>query len=337
MATQDTTDSEAGYHRNDAGPADPVAVEALIQDDLAMQRQLLNEYRSTSLVLGLLLAILALVAAGCAGSTVGSGVGDRTLERPPYYAGTVPVTESPLFHLPIQYQRGATDAPMFDPAAGEGTPVASMLAAMNAFLDSLAVSRPLLLETPAPGSPPDVQFRCENSVGRECESGDPTEVPDRPAMHLSVTRGSAEWAGFVAHALTAAGNGRTLLITVELADYWPRQRGLLGNKEVELGTGYSASLPWLTATDAPVRVLQLTGALLDDNGKPVRIGAEGMLARRTNLLAGAVGARRLITDDDILAAMEARREDLTGQPLVWKVALQNLVAGLIGQPQLAVR
>jgi hypothetical protein len=69
----------------------------------------------------------------------------------------------------------------------------------------------------------------------------------------------------------------------------------------------------------------------------VRIGAEGLLARRTNLLAGAVGARRLVTDEDIEALLTSRREDLNGQPLVWKVAMRNLVAGLIGQPRLALR
>jgi hypothetical protein len=302
-----------------------------------MQRWLLNEYRSTSLVLGLLLAALALLAAGCAGSTVGSGVGDRMVERPPYYAGRVPADEAALYHLPIQYQRGATDAPIFDPSGGDGTPIGELLAAMNAFLDSLDISQPLLHPSAPSGAPPDVQFRCEASNGMECESGDLTEAPDRPTMHLSVTRGSPEWSAWLVEGQTAAGGGRTLMITIELADYWPRQRSLLGHKEVELGTGYSAQLPWLTATDAPVRVLQLTGALLDENGRAVRIGAEGMLARRTNLLAGALGARRLVTDEDIQELSRARREDLVNQPLVWQAALRNLVAGLIGQPQLVLR
>jgi hypothetical protein len=302
-----------------------------------MYRQGLNEYRSTSLVLGLLLAALAFIAAGCAGSTVGSGVGDRMLERPPYYAGNVPREEAPLFHLPVQYQRGATDAPAFDPSADPDAPVTRLLADMNAFLDSLDISRPLLNSGVPGGAGPDVQFRCEAVNGFECESGDPTQGPDRPSMRLSVTRGSPDWANWLVAGQAAAGGGRTLLITIETSDYWPRQRSLLGHKEVELGTGYVQPLPWLTATDAPVRVVQITGALLDQNGKAVRIGAEGLLARRTNLLAGAVGARRLVTDEDIEALLTSRREDLNGQPLVWKVAMRNLVAGLIGQPRLALR
>jgi hypothetical protein len=137
---------------------------------LDMYRQGLNEYRSTSLVLGLLLAALALIAAGCAGSTVGSGVGDRMLQRPPYYAGNVPREEAPLFHLPVQYQRGATDAPAFDPSADPDAPVTRLLADMNAFLDSLDISRPLLNSGVPGGAGPDVQFRCEAVNGFECES-----------------------------------------------------------------------------------------------------------------------------------------------------------------------
>lgn len=50
--------------------------------------------------------------AACAttGSTLGSGVGDRTIERRPFYAGRVPSTASPraLGFLPVTYQRGAS-------------------------------------------------------------------------------------------------------------------------------------------------------------------------------------------------------------------------------------
>lgn len=120
------------------------------------------------------------------------------------------------------------------------------------------------------------------------------------------------------------------MIILELADYWPRQRNLLGGREVELGTGHAVALPWLTALDAPVRVLQLTGAVIDENGKAVRIGAEGMLVRRTNLLAGSIGAQRLVTEEDVEQLRTMRREDMPGQPFVWQIALRNLGAGLTG-------
>src|SRR5918999_4454778 len=89
------------------------------------------------------LLLLLSLAAACAttGSTFRSGVGDAHLESPPYYAGARVSRDaiSRIVHLPIGYQRGATQSPIFDPAAGAGTPTARLLAAMNAYLDSLRV------------------------------------------------------------------------------------------------------------------------------------------------------------------------------------------------------
>ena len=137
--------------------------------------------------------------------------------------------------------------------------------------------------------------------------------------------------------MTRGAVPNALVITVETSDYFIRQKGLRGSKEVELGTGYTVSLPWLTGLETPVSVLQLTGALMNPDGTAVRIGAEGMLARQTGMLAGAIGAQRIITEKDVAELRTARRTDLAGQPLVWQVALRNLVAGLTGRAELAMR
>jgi hypothetical protein len=79
-----------------------------------------------------------------------------------------------------------------------------------------------------------------------------------------------------------------------------------------------------------VAVLQLTGALVDESGKAIRIGAEGFYARRTPLLVSAMGAQSLLSDEDATAARALRRDDLPGQPLAWQVAMRELVAGLTG-------
>jgi hypothetical protein len=105
---------------------------------------------------------------------------------------------------------------------------------------------------------------------------------------------------------------------------------LHGTKEVELGTDHTVQLPWLTSLEAPVSVLQLTGALVGPDGKAKRIGAEGLLARRTSLGLSSIGAQELITDAEVEALLTARREDLPGAPLVWETALRSLVAGLTG-------
>ena len=80
-------------------------------------------------------------------------------------------------------------------------------------------------------------------------------------------------------------------IPLEVGQMLPRQTGLRGNKEVEPGTGHVASLPWLTSLETPVSILQLAGALVDLDGRAVRIGAEAFLAMRTPFLVSAMRAQ----------------------------------------------
>jgi hypothetical protein len=120
------------------------------------------------------------------------------------------------------------------------------------------------------------------------------------------------------------------VLTLEVGQYWVTKTGWTNRKSIELGAGYSVPLPWLTSLDTPVNVVQLTGALMDDQGLAIRIGAEGLLARRTPLLVSGLGAQALITDDDVQQLRTLRRDDLDGRPLVWKVGLRQLVSDLIG-------
>ena len=307
----------------------------------------MNSMRRISAVLqqSTFLAAIVLAAAACAstGATYKSGVGDKLLEHPPFYAGASVSADSArrVAHLPVAYQRGGMQAAIFDPKGGSGTPVDALLAEMNAYLDSLAVTT-RLASVPA-GTPPDVRFSCEPDVGGssdECKGRDEDKALGRGQeyMLLAVGRPSPDWAAGAAVALDSARASRLLVITLEVANYLPHQKGWLGGKkEVELGTGYTVGIPWLTSLETPIGVLQLTGALMDRDGLAVRIGAEGMLARRTPLLASAVGAQAMISDEDVERLRTARRDDLPGKPLVWQVALRHLVAQLTGQPQLAIR
>ena len=279
---------------------------------------------------------------GCAtiGVTPGSGVGDRILDEPPYYAGRGLSTEHvTVAHLPIRYQRGSSQEAMFDPAGGRATPVAALLTEMNAYLDSLgATVRVAPRGAALPGTPPDVRFGCEQRHLGECdaESRDGA-VLGKPWMKLAVGQPSWDWVPGLRGALDASEADAALLVTLEVGQYWTHQRNLLGSKEVRLGTGYDASLPWLTSLDQPVQVLQLTGALVDRDGRALRIGAEGMLAQRTNLVLSGLGAQELIGSDDVERLRSARRDDLPGRPLVWQAALQNLVARLTDQGRLAIK
>jgi hypothetical protein len=289
---------------------------------------------------GATLTGLLLVAGACAttGSTFRSGVGDQYIERPPYYAGSVAVPAAPLGHLPIAYQRGATHAGMFDPAARPGTAVAALLTEMNAQLRDLGVSTPLAdAGQRIPGTPPDVAFGCVPDASGECDREQRTDQNTRVRMRLAVGRPSTGWTAWTRQAMDEAGAEGTLVITLEVGQFWIQPRGWRNDKMVELGTGHAVRLPWLTSLEAPVSVLQLTGALVDRDGRAVRIGAEGLLARRTDLILSSLGVQRLISDDDVERLRTSRRDDLPGSPLVWEVALRNLVAQLTGNHEVALR
>jgi hypothetical protein len=280
------------------------------------------------------LVALLVAATACAGSTLRSGVGDTILERPPYYAGSLTADTARVGHFPVGYQRGSSQEPIFDPAGDPGTPVAALLADMNVYLDSLGVTRPVGPRQPPAGTPPDVQFGCVADPTGDCAVDDDADdgAPDtgKPRQRLAVGRPSGEWVAWAGAALDSAGLARALLLTVEVGQYMPRQTNLRGSKAVELGTGYVVPLPWLTSLETPVTVLQLTGALVDRDGRAIRIGAEGLLAQRTRLTVSALGAQRLITAEDVEQLRTSRRDDLPGRPLVWQAALRELVARLTG-------
>jgi hypothetical protein len=275
-------------------------------------------------------AVVVLSACATTGSTFGSGIGDRQLEHPPYYAGTVAGVEVPrLVRYPVVYQRGASQAAVFDPSGEPESPIATLLSELNAFVDSILGGTPLATSADRGDMPPNVYFGCDRDAVDDCvQRGDSVLGRRGTTMRLAVERPSPGWIARNAALLDSAGASHALLITLEVGQYWTRQNGLRGDKTVELGTGYVMSLPWLTSLETPVSVLQLTGALIDPEGKAVRIGAEGLLAHRTSLAASALGAQRLIADDDVEQARTQRRSDRPGQPLVWREALCQLFAEL---------
>jgi hypothetical protein len=279
-------------------------------------------------------AILLAFTAGCAtaGATYQSGVAPASLDRPPYYAGAaVTAGAQRIAHLPIYYQRGAEQAALFEPKGDTGSPAAALVAEMNAYLDSLAGAR-LSPRSAAAGTPPDVHFGCEVDPAGDCtEEGEVEGGGANRRLQLSVGRPSEEWIAWASGALDSASADQLLLVTMEIGQYWPRQKGLSLAKEVRLGTGYAISVPWLTSLEKPVAVIQLTGALVGRDGRAVRIGAEGMLAKRSPILLSALGASMLVTDEDVEQLRTLRRDDLPGQPLVWQTALRHLVAQLTGR------
>jgi len=293
-------------------------------------------------------ATMLVLQAACAtaGSTWRSGVGDAWIEHPPYYAGQRMVDVSraagAIGHLPVAYQPGASHEAMFDPRDGSGSAVDVFLEEVNAYLDSLGVSRRLVegrrvsavAHADTRGAP-DVRFGCAPEFGvpgNDCaERGDSALGRGLQQMHLSVGRPAATWVEWVGQVATDNGVDRVLVVTLEVGQYLLRQEGFAGTKILELGTGHRARLPWLTSLEQPVSVLQFTASLVDRSGKAVRIGAEGFYPRRTGILVSSIDGQELVSDDDVNAARVSRREDLPGNPLAWKVAFRELVGRVTGR------
>lgn len=275
-------------------------------------------------------SFLLLAARATTGATLGSGIGDRFLEHPPYYAGSAADSGARVIVLPVHFQRGASQSPIFDPPSGAGSSVAALLSDMNAVLDSLAAERSLMKASRTPsGTGPDVYFGCDQDPSGDCvERGDSALGRKGTTMHMALRRPSPEWIAEAQRVIDSAGATHLLLVTLEGGQYWPRQSGWRGSKSVELGSEYERPLPWLTSLETPVSVLQLTGVLVSRDGRGVKVGAEGIAAQRTPLLASAVGAQRSITDDDVEGARSVRRDDLPDRPLAWREALSRLVSEL---------
>jgi hypothetical protein len=277
-------------------------------------------------------AVLAVLAAlpliGCA-TTMGSGVAPARLDRPPYYAGDGLLPASAVVaHASITYQLTATGPGAHGPSGRAGSAVAGLLAEMNAYLDELGVSASLSLDG-VRGRPPDVRFGCLSPGRALCDMAVPGgDRRARPEHWLDVTRPSGAWVDGVARALEAAGATHILVLHLELSEYWPR--ALLPVPILELGTDHHQELRWYTDTEAPVQVLQLTGALLDAEGRALRIGAEGLTAATSGLVMTLLAVQRTIGERDVEWLRTAHRDDLPGQPLVWATALRTLVTRLLG-------
>jgi hypothetical protein len=299
-----------------------------------------------------MLSALPLLLGACTstGATFRSGVGDAFPDGAPYYAGARTAfaadTSARVGVLPVHYQAGVGSAALYDPSWGTNSPVSELLKEMNGVLDSLSTGNGapairlvtgLSRDRTAPadlklGVAPDVRFGCLTELdlpGEECAArGDSALGRGRQRMKLAVGRPDAVWTRWVGTTMDAARTPHAIVITLEVGQYLLKQKGLAGRKIIELGTAHAVELPWLTSLETPVTVLQLTGALVDRQGKAVRIGAEGIAAKRTPLLASALGAQAVLSDADVSLVRTTRRDDLPGKPLAWRVAMQELVRQL---------
>jgi hypothetical protein len=147
-------------------------------------------------------------------------------------------------------------------------------------------------------------------------------------MVLHLQRPAAAWQAEAGALANAAGKPYTIAIQLGVSQYGKGYAGVF-RKEVVLGTGHRVPIRFLSAENAPVEVLHLTGVLLDASGRPLRAGAEGIILRDTPFHVQVFGAVRILDDVALERVLQdERRDDLPGAPLKLDVALDNLLAQL---------
>ena len=263
-------------------------------------------------------ALVALVV--CAGVAASAHAGSTrgSFERPPYADGKRGAAP-PVGHLPVAFR---AEPGSLDPTPERSPVLAALIDSLNARLTEWGATRPLS----GVGRGPDIRFGVRRGgIGDDGIPRAPSEIDTREPrrMTFEVEGPSKGWRETVR---AAAGDSITAVITIQLGfdEYWMRQTSWKGSKAIELGTGRSMPVAWLTSLDDPVQVLQITGALISRDGKVLRVGAEGLIARRTGMAASVAGAQEVLTEED-LAALFAPE---AGTP-PWRAALRSLVEGLL--------
>lgn len=283
------------------------------------------------------LAAVALLAGDLAAQYSTTG---HQKDKPPYYHGKRPATGARIAWTPVQ-----TPATRAFAAKRGDAPSAEMqmlLDTLNASLAAMLKGAPRVtderLATLVQGAP-EIRFGCEQElfgegarVGQWYHSAGCVEPEDRNILRNSlwVQTGTKDWRKRAAAAMEADSAQHLLMISLRIGDQYPWS-GFRG-KGIRLGTGYDAELPWLSAVDKPVTVVQLVGTIVDREGKPVRSGAEGLFAAKPGSIAFLLGAQQAVSDKQLVELLVAtRRTDMPGEPLAWEVALRTLVSELTNQ------
>lgn len=278
----------------------------------------------------LTLCCAAVLVAGAAGATaaVGAGRTDRLDGAPFYRSYQKHVPEGAVVTLPVRLDPGAVGD-----FGNLGRPQALrvLLEALNGHLVTLEWARPLDVELPEDGAP---QVYVGSADGEHAPAAAAMEMggPDeRAPMVIHLQFPSKAWRQAAGTVLSGQRAQCAIVLTLGFSEFSKSYKGTF-KKRVVLGTGYETDIRFLSAELEPVHVLCLTGALVDLEGKVIRAGAEGILSEDTPFWAQSISAQKEIDTDMVLRLLEEeRREDLPGHPLTWQVALENLVAQLLGE------
>lgn len=283
-----------------------------------------------------ILVLMLLALAGCSNMRLGS---TTYFDDMPYYGGKLKGSAHPVGHFPVTFDK-RMDGTFFTMDQERKELLEPVLAEMNAFLDDLDASKPLPEIIRDRNDAPDIFIGNPDMMDSPASGHISTNADEEnsPREMAAYKYPPAEHWIIEMQEICAEHDARySLYITLGFSEYFISMKNWKGSKELRMGTGYKVSVPWMSDMDTPAEVLHLTGALINREGKIVRIGAEGIIAKRTGFWTSVIGFQDMISDKMLKKLMrEERRDDLPGDPLTWQVALQNLVAQLTGDPNLIV-
>lgn len=282
----------------------------------------------------ILFATVLELLVGCAGlDRLAVGQTDRLKGAPFYktYSKKISGDNGGVVHLKVDFDEKMNSESFYTGRKNVLQPLAD---AMTAYLDSLRWSTPFDSSVlPENGAP---YVYVGSSEAETAPPGAETQRNDTdkyPPMIIYSQKPSKEWKSAIAQLLEEETKEYLLFINVGFSEYPKADKGIF-EKKVVLGTGYEEGIKFFSAEDKPVEVLQVTGMLLDREGKILRAGAEGILHKDTPFWLQIFDIQKSIDDAAIRRLLtEERREDLPGKPLKWKAAIHNLIAQLLPQKQ----
>lgn len=261
------------------------------------------------------LAAVALAAAPTAEASVRG-----SFDRAPFYAGPAPAAGRSFAHSAVRF---VTETGSLDPDPKRSPGLAALVDSLNAELDRMGLTTKR--EVDAKGGP-FIRFGCvrgdDAGVTQPSDECNPAE-PRR--MRFAIDEPNRAWKERWASAAARDSLDGVLVVHVGFGSHWVRSKGWRSEKSIEIGTARSTPIAWLSSLDDPVQVLQLTGAVVTPTGKIGRVGAEGLLARRTGLIASSLGAQEVLSEEELQGLLSSEGN----VPPVWRAALWDLVRGLI--------
>ncbi len=219
---------------------------------------------------------------------------------------------------------------------GRADEFAPIIEALNAALQGQSCCR-LAASSGLPGGAPQIYLGSADSERAPPQAQDQRLPHDRFApMVIHVQKPSDGWQRAVSELLAREQADYAVVLTLGVSQY-PKGREGVFAKKVTLGTGHEQPIRFLTAEDKLLEVLQIEGVIVDRQGRIVRAGAEGVIARDTPFAAQVIDVGRSIDDRSLEKVLTTeRRDDLPGSPLNLDIALANLVAQLRRDPSAVI-